>query len=292
MKTDQTLLVLGARGMLGRALVERLEKQGRRFRAVGRAELDLTDAEALASALESWAPSAILNAAAFTDVAAAEDPARNDLVMALNRDLPARLGVYASRNEIPVVLVSTDFVYDGRLDRSYLETDATAPLQMYGRSKLAGERALLAAAPEALIARTSTLYGPGERPRPHYVDAILAQARTMDSFTVVETPVSSPTCTTDLAVMLLALLDVGARGIVHTVNDGGCSRYELARAAVEEAGLSDRCEVHSRPEPEGGLPRPARAILDVSLYEKIVGVRPRPWREALREYVDSGVTAS
>ena len=292
MKSDGNLLVLGAHGMLGRALVELLEKQGRSFHAPGRADLDLTDPQALASALESLAPSAILNAAAFTDVAAAEDPAQKALVMALNRDLPARLGVYAARRGIPVVQVSTDFVYDGRLDRPYLETDATAPLQMYGRSKLEGERELLAALPEALIARTSTLYGPGERPRPHYVDAILAQARTKESFSVVETPISSPTCTTDLAVMLLALLDAKAQGVVHTVNDGGCSRYELAKASVEEAGLSDRSKVLSRPEPEGGLPRPARAILDVTHYRQIVGIRPRPWREALREYVRSGVTAS
>ncbi len=185
---------------------------------------------------------------------------------------------------MPLIHVSTDFVFDGKLGRPYIETDPTGPVQVYGESKLLGEQAVVAAYPEALVARTSTLYGHG-RKQPHYVDAILAQARSKDVLEVVRLPVSSPTFATDLARGLVALWRVAASGLVHVVNDGACSRLELARESVRLAGLAGRVEVRERAEPPGGVRRPAYSVLDTSRFAELTGGKLRRWDAALDEYV-------
>jgi len=135
--------------------------------------------------LATVAPSAVINASAFTDVAAAERPENRETVLRLNRDAPALLARTCAGRGIPLVHVSTDYVFDGRSRRPYREDDPTHPLQVYGASKLEGELGVLAAHPSALIVRTSTLFGPATRSRPNFVDAILAQALRSEVVSVV-----------------------------------------------------------------------------------------------------------
>jgi dTDP-4-dehydrorhamnose reductase len=139
-----------------------------------------------------------------------------------------------------------------------------------------------------LIARVSTLFGPGRGSRPHYVDAVLRQAERSDRLEVVRLPVSSPSYAPDLARALLKLLQVGASGVVHVVNDGQCSRLELARETIRLAEPGRRVEVRERPAPADALARPDFSVLDTSLLAKLIGARLRPWGEALREYVEEG----
>ncbi len=287
-QSQERILLLGGSGQLGTALSLWLRRAGRVVLAPERSDLDLLDLDSVARRVREAEPAWIVNAAAFTDVAGAERPENRAAVLGLNRDLPAALARECRLRAARLVHVSTDFVFDGAATRPYREDDPTAPLQLYGSSKLEGERAALAAHPEVLVVRTSTLYGFANRPRPNYVDAIRMQAEDRSLIEVVEFPVASPTFATDLAWAILRLVDARVSGIVHVVNDGGCSRLELARAIVEERGRAQCVQVRVRAAPPDDLRRPAYSVLDTSRYAALTGTRLRPWRLALAEYLRGG----
>ncbi len=284
MRAGNSILVLGGSGLLGQAVTEHLRREDRPFDAPPRAILDITDAAAIEAWLERMQPGAVINAAAYSDVTRAERADQHPAVFRLNRDGPGRLARACHSRGIPLLFVSTDFVFDGRRRRPYVEQDTPAPLQVYGASKLAGERAVLAAHPDALIVRTSTLFGPARGRRPHYVEAILRQARRGERIAVVRQPIASPTYTPDLAAALVELIDADAHGLVHAVNTGQCSRLELAREAVRLAGTGN--EVVERPEPAPPPRRPAYSVLGVSRLERLTGHTPRAWNEALAAYLE------
>jgi dTDP-4-dehydrorhamnose reductase len=284
------VLVLGGTGRLGQAVLAELHARGIECDAPSRAEFDLSAVASVAGLLETLCPAAVVNLAGFTDVAAAERPENAEAAIALNVELPAALARACARFAMPLVHVSTDFVFDGAQSRPYFEGDSVNPLQVYGATKLDGERTALARNPNVLILRVSTLYGPGREAHPAYVDAILRQARASAAagggvLEVVETPVSSPTYAPDVAPVLVELLDRGVTGIVHAVNDGAASRLELAQATIAAAGLSDRVTVRSRPEPPSGLRRPAYSVLDTSKLFGLLGRRLPPWKDALTRYL-------
>ena len=285
--------VLGGTGLLGRAVAAELSRRGRSFAAPPRAAFDLADGAAIGTRLDALRPAAVVNLAGFTDVAAAEIPENEPAAVALNATLPALLAAACARLAIPFVHVSTDYVFDGAKATPYVEDDPVNPLQVYGATKLEGERAALAQDPRVLILRVSTLYGPGRPQRPAYVDAILAQARARaaeggGALAVVERPVASPTYAPDVAPALVDLLDRGATGIVHVVNEGVASRLELATATVAFAGLADRVAVGIRPEPHSALRRPAYSVLDTGRLERLIGRTLPPWRDGLRRYLGGG----
>ena len=282
---DRPVLVLGGRGLLGSAVVAALRARGRSLDAPLREELDVTAPHGIEAWLDRRAPAAVINAAAFTDVRAAERPEHRAVVFGVNRDGPLRIAAACALRSIPLIHVSTDFVFDGAQSRPYREEDPAAPLQVYGRSKWDGERAVLEAHSGAAVVRTSTLFGPGRRERPHYVDAIVRQAREGARVAVVPTPVASPTYSVDLAEGILALLDVGGSGVVHVVNAGGCSRLELARETIRAAGASGSVTIEERPEDPAPPRRPRYSVLDVRRYETVTGRPMRTWQEALAAYV-------
>jgi len=288
-----TVLVLGGTGLLGRATAAELTRRGRAFDAPARAAWDLADLAGLREGVKSVRPSAVINLSGFTDVGAAERPENHDAASLLNADVPGVLAAACARLSIPFVHVSTDYVFDGAKTTPYVEDDPVHPLQVYGATKLDGENAAVAANGTVLIARVSTLYGPDRAHRPAYVDAILAQARTKaaeggGTLMVVEPPVSSPTYAPDVAPALIDLMDRGATGIVHVVNDGAASRFELASATVELAGFADRVAVVVRPEPPGALARPRYSVLGTARLEALIGRRLPHWRDALARYLRRG----
>jgi dTDP-4-dehydrorhamnose reductase len=284
------VLVLGGTGRLGHAVIAELTRRGVELEAPSRAEFDLTAVGSVAGLLETLCPTAVMNLVGFTDVAACELPENAEAAIALNVELPAALARACARFAIPLAHVSTDFVFDGAQSRPYVEGDPVNPLQVYGATKLDGERTALSRNPDVLIVRVSTLYGPGRQQHPAYVDAILKQARAASTagggvLEVVETPVSSPTYAADVAPVLVDLLDRGVSGIVHAVNDGAASRLELAQATVSLAGLGDRVSVRARPEPPTGMRRPAYSVLDTSKLHRLLGRRLPPWKDALERYL-------
>ena len=279
-------LLLGGTGRLGRALAAVLRERGVPFAAPGRSEVDLAATDRLAEIIGRIAPGVVLNAAAFTDVAGCEAPEIRDAVFRINAGAPEALARACDRLAIPLVHVSTDYVFDGDGRVPYRETDDPHPIQVYGASKLAGEQAVLAAASSSLVVRVSTVFGPWVPERPAYPDAILRQARTSARIEVAARPVASPTFTIDAAEAIVDLWRAGASGVVHVVNDGACSRLELARAVVEEAGFAPPVVVDERNDPPGALRRPAYSVLDTARLETILGRRLRPWRDALRCYLE------
>lgn len=286
-----SILVLGATGRLGSATAVALKRGGRPFEAPGRATLDLADLAALPGRLEASRPTAIINLAGFTDVGAAERPENLDAATLLNARLPEVLGAASARLAIPFVHVSTDYVFDGSKSTPYLEDDPVRPVQVYGVTKLDGENAAITANPRVLIARVSTLYGPNDAQRPAYVDAILAQARDKAAagggvVSVVERPVSSPTYAPDVAPALIELLDRGATGIVHVVNDGAASRFELASRTVALAGFARSVTVTTRPEPPNTLARPSYSVLDTRKLLALIGRKLPAWDDALGRYIE------
>lgn len=290
-KLPRKALVLGgANGLLGRAVAAALEQAGVEVIAASSADLDYLDYDELTDFLDAQLPEGpidcLVNAVAYTQVDKAEDEPEE--AYRLNAALPALLGVVAGERGLRLLHYSTDFVFDGTKGAPYLPTDAPNPLSVYGASKLAGEQALLDLAPPGLlILRTAWLFGPGKQ---NFVARILQLAAERSELKVVADQFGSPTYTPDLARLSVALLKNGAAGLLNAANSGQASWFELAAEAVRLAGLP--CPVLAIP--TSGYPtrakRPANSVLDISETVRLAGYAPRPWREALAEYVASLAT--
>jgi dTDP-4-dehydrorhamnose reductase len=274
-------LVLGAGGMLGRAVTHLLERQFPDTVGATRTEIDVTDRFRLEAEVERLRPTVVINCAAYTDVDGCEaDPDRARRVNAEGAEYAARAAASAGCR---IMHISTDFVFDGRSHRPYIETDHPAPLSEYGRSKLEGEARVMACASEHLIVRTSWLYGAG---RGNFVDTIRHRAAAGEMLKVVNDQHGSPCYAEDLARALRRLIEIDQRGVVHYANGGGCSRFELAAAVLDEIGTdAARLEAISTDTAGRLAVRPARSVLDTSLYTRLTGETPRPWKDALRAYL-------
>jgi dTDP-4-dehydrorhamnose reductase len=276
--------VTGAAGQLGSALVARLAERGLSCEARD-SRLDVSDAAAMRRELVALRPAVVANAAAYTDVDGCErDPAR---ARAVNAEAPAALAATCRELGVRLLHVSTDYVFDGRGTRPLREDDAVAPLSEYGRSKLAGERAVLAASPEFVVVRSSWVFGRGR----NFIASVCARARqvqgdrSLGPLRVVDDQVGSPTYAEDLAAGLVELLERGGRGLYHLANRGAASRTQLARLALDAAGLAD-VEIQPVKTVDFPLPaqRPLYTVLDCGRAAAL-GVRLRPWQEAVRAYL-------
>jgi dTDP-4-dehydrorhamnose reductase len=285
-----TVAIFGAGGLLGRALERACAAAGDRVHAFARADCDIARAAAVAPLLAAVRPDVVFNAAAATDVDRCEREAvyafcanalgpRNLAIAALRLDPPARL-----------VHVSTDYVFSGEKGSPYDELDEPHPLSVYGRSKREGERAVLAASPHHIVARTAWLYGPGGK---SFVAKIPEILRANGEIAAVDDQWSSPTLAADAAGALRALAERAAGGLYHVANAGRASYFEVALAAAKALGI-EPCRV--RPQPSGALVRPAarpRATPLVSLALPAEGFAPlRPWEEAYVEYVRALVVSA
>lgn len=283
----------GKNGLLGRALVAALTAAGVETIPVAASDVDYFDADALDEFLDRYdtvedgqedddgSGLCLVNAVAYTQVDQAEDQAEE--AYRLNAAFPALLGVLAEERGHRLLHFSTDFVFDGAKGAPYLPNDATNPLSVYGASKLAGEEALLALdIAGLLILRTAWLFGPGKN---NFVKRMLELGSQRGELSVVDDQFGSPSYTPDLAALSVALLRAGAAGVLHAANSGRASWHELASAAV---ALAERpCVVKAIP--TGGYPtkakRPPCSVLDLSDTVRLAGYSPRPWQEALAEYV-------
>ena len=271
------ILVFGAGGMLGRDVVRAAESAHHEVVAIPRAEVDITDAGAVAEAVKGAAPSAVVNCAAYTDVDGAEgDEAEAQRVNAVGA---GNVAAAAAAAEATVVQPSTDYVFDGSKPQPYVESDEARPLSAYGRSKLAGEAQTVAANPQHYVARSSWLFGTGGR---NFVETMLSLAREQGRVVVVRDQVGSPTYTGHLAAGLVRLLDTSAFGLHHMAGAGQCSWYEFALEIFDQAGVECHvvsCTADEFPRP---APRPAHSVLAT----EIEGAIQLPhWRDGLRSYL-------
>lgn len=276
-------LVVGATGQLGRALVARLGDDV--VWSGGSAELDVRDADAVANVVRGARPDVVINAAAYNNVDRAETDVPD--AFAVNAAGPLYLARAASAAEALIVHVSTDYVFDGRQSQPYVEDDCPRPLSVYGTSKLAGERLVIASGCPHLIVRTSGLFGGGgSRAKGGcFVDRILERARAGEQLRVVSDQVFSPTYAPDLAVAVIALIGHGARGVFHVTNAGSCSWHGLAAATLALSGLDTPvAEIRAR-DLIAPARRPPHSILSKARYDELGLPVLRAWSAALEEYL-------
>ena len=270
------LLIVGARGTLGRAFARLCELRGIAYRLVSRAEMDIADARSVDAALALLDPWAVVNAAGYVRVDDAElEPAA---CFRENAEGPAATADACSRRGIPLLTFSSDLVFGGEKRAPYVESDEVAPLSVYGRSKALAEERVTAACPQALVIRTSAFFGPWDEF--NFVTLALAALAAGDSFTAADDVVVSPTYVPDLVNTSLDLLIDGETGIWHLANEGALTWYELARDAAALAGV-DSSRLEPRPVASFGLParRPAYSALGSER-----GLLLRPLGDALLRY--------
>ena len=285
----QRVLVTGAAGMLGSELLlqapEGIECVGTDLSAgVRAAGVDLADASALERLLREHGPfEGVIHCAAWTAVDLAEE--READALRVNGEACRVLARACKAAAIPLVLVSTDFVFDGQGTRPYREDDPVAPLSAYGRTKLAGERAAQTEHPRGTrIVRTQWLYGPRGK---HFPGTIHGLAKTRPELKVVDDQRGSPTTTLELAPALFDVLARGEAGIYHAACEGSATWFELARATLELTGLA---QVKLTPCTSAEFPRPARrpaySVLDCSKLARLRGKTLLPWRAALAQFLE------
>lgn len=278
------ILLLGAHGQLGRSLAPLLASFGE-LQALSRAELDLGDLAALRRVLQTERPQLVVNAAAYTAVEQAErEPAR---AFALNAEAPAELAEEAAALGAWLLHYSTDYVFDGRLGRPYRETDACAPLNVYGHSKLSGEQAI-AAGGQHLILRTSWLYS---RHGDNFLLTMQRLLRERAEVRVVADQLGNPTSCAALAAASAALVariaagNPGPGGLYHASCSGAASWYDLAQAiATDLRGHGETCArllPIAAAEYPSAVARPADSRLDCSALARDWAVTLPDWRTAL-----------
>jgi dTDP-4-dehydrorhamnose reductase len=265
------LLVTGAAGMLGRDVVAAAGSAGHEVAALARADLDITDADAVSSAIRAARPDAVINCAAWTDVDGAEE--NEAAATAINGAGAGNL----AHHGVHLVHVSSDYVFDGEAREPYTEGAPTAPRSAYGRSKLAGELALAGA--NAAIVRSSWLFGPHGR---NFVDTMRRLGAERDELAVVDDQIGSPTYTGHLAPALVAIAEQGTTGVLHVAGGGRCSWFDLAVATFEETDVS--CDVRRQSTADAGRPAPRPAFSALASTRDDAPVLP-PWREGLRAHL-------
>ena len=281
-------LILGSNGGLGRALARPLASVGQ-VTAWGRAELDLSDLASIEPKLTAQPFDVLLNPAGMTSPdACVQQP---ELAQRINMEAPSELARVCRKLGRRFIHFSTDYVFDGGKTTSWSEDDLTAPVNHYGRTKRAGELAVLEACPEALVARVSWLFGPDKSSHP---DQIIAKALQSAELTAIGDKTSSPTFTRDLCEWIQTLITdhPEARGILHLCNSGTASWQEWGEKALE---IAARLGVPVRTRKLAPLAlaectffkdaRPPHTSMSTGRFTAITGIHPRPWQEALEDHL-------
>lgn len=275
------VVITGANGQLGLAL-RRFAPPAAQVVALGHADLDISDAEAVEAALKSGAD-VLINAAAYTDVEGAE---RNRAqAFRINSDGAANLATTCAARHIRLIHVSTDFVFDGTKQTPYLPTDETHPLNIYGASKLAGEQRVLELLPAACVVRTSWVHSAHNA---NFVTKVVQRMRSGEQLRVVVDEIGSPTSTHSLAAALWRSAARPLSGIHHWSDAGAVNRFDYANAIgrfAVEFGLVSALPVISpaqSTEFATGAKRPRYSVLAIDATEAALAMRARPWLEGLR----------
>jgi len=272
--------------MLGQDVRAVAQAAGHEPLALARADLDIANVAAVDAAVAEHRPDVVINCAAWTNVDAAET--EEEAATLVNGAGAGNVARAAVQHGAWTVHVSSDYVFDGRARQPYLESSLTGPLSAYGRSKLAGEHEVAAAAPGAhTVVRSSWLFGVGG---PCFPATIRRLASERDELTVVDDQVGCPTFTGHLAVALLELARTRPLGVVHVAGGGRCSWYEFAQAIVEACGLECRVRPGRTEDLARPAPRPAFSVLGTERAHEVPKLAD--WREGLSDYLAVGVSSA
>jgi len=282
------IFVAGSSGQVALSLKEAAERKGIDLVCAGRPSFDLKDADGMRAAVNSYGPTAIINAAAYTAVDKAEE--EEALATAINAEGAAALALIAAELDIPFIHISTDYVFAGGKEAPYTEDDPTGPTGAYGRSKLKGEKAVMAANPNAMIFRTAWVYSPFGK---NFLKTMLMLARTRDELGVVADQVGNPTYAPDIAEALLAVLErietagwqPSYAGIYHLAGTGDTNWHAFAEAIFEAGKAHGLKRPHVKALTTADYPtpakRPANSRLDCSKLGETFDVHLPSWEQSM-----------
>jgi dTDP-4-dehydrorhamnose reductase len=281
------IVILGAGGRLGAALLREYRDE---FDVTGfnHTQLDLSDLGAVREKLRSTSFDLLINAAGFTKVDLCET--QPDRAFLINAEAPLVVAELCDEKNARLIHFSTDYVFDGAKRKPYTEEDKASPISIYGESKLAGEKNVVAVQNQNLVVRVSWVFGPD---RPSFIDAMVQQAQENHEVDAVADKFSTPTYTFDIAEMLPWFFGSDAPGgILHFANTGQCSWREYAQWAVDcclDAGLPLKAKTIGarklRDMANWVARRPVYSVLSTAKYTMLTGVSPRTWREAVSDYI-------
>ncbi|HYR22520.1 MAG TPA: dTDP-4-dehydrorhamnose reductase [Chthoniobacterales bacterium] len=308
------IVIVGSGGRLGAALMREYREK---FDVVGfnHSQLDLANVGEIHHNIDDLEFDVLINAAAFTNVDLAES--QPESAFAINAEAPRLLAEICRNKKARLIHFSTDYVFDGKKRKPYVETDPAKPISVYGESKRAGEENVLAAqdrsasanasADRHLVVRVSWVFGPD---RPSFIDAMIKRAREEEQIGAVADKFSTPTYTNDIARMLTQFFDVDVPdGVLHFANTGQCSWQEYAQHALDSCRalgiplkakkvgptkMADMTRLRQTASPArtyGGQAnwiarRPVYSVLSTAKYAKLTGVSPRSWRDAVADYIE------
>ena len=282
------VVILGAHGRLGAALMREYRDK---FEVVGfnHAQLDLGKPEEIHAEIDKLDFDVLINAAAFTNVDLCET--EREQAFAINAEAPKVLGEICSEKNAKLIHISTDYVFDGEKREPYVETDAAEPISVYGESKRAGEKNVLAGRDQHLIVRVSWVFGPD---RPSFIDAMIKRAREEEQINAIADKFSTPTYTHDIAEMVSRFFDVDVPGgFLHFANNGECSWQEYAQHALDccrASGISLKAKTVGPAKiadmKNWTARRPVYSVLSTAKYAKLTSVTPRSWRDAVADYIE------
>ncbi len=271
--------ITGAAGLFGHGLVAAFSTRHEVF-PLTRTEADITDAESIRAALERIRPDLVVHPAGIPDIDICEaDPA---LAFRVNYQGTCNVAAAAHALGAGLAHISTDAVFDGRKVTPYVETDPTGPITVYGRTKLQAEQAVKTLE-RYWIFRVSVLFGPGKI---NFVEKGLRKAAAGEEYKVASDQLGCATHTVDAGLKIMEVAEAGRYGLYHLANQGECTRFELARTALELAGL-DPTKVIGVPDAlmQRRAPRLKYAVMEMRALRLAGFMLPRPWREALADYV-------
>jgi dTDP-4-dehydrorhamnose reductase len=278
--------VIGTQGQLARSLAE-IVAEDVQVMCIGRPQLDLAVPDTVTSALSDLPADLVVNAAAYTAVDRAES--EPDLAFAINRDGAAAVAAVCARRHLPLIHVSTDYVFDGRRTGAYLETDPCNPQGIYGASKLAGEQAVQAVLPAAVILRTAWVHSPFGS---NFVRTMLRLSMERDSLRVVADQQGSPSYAPDLATAILVMAralcgssTAGLSGIFHLAGAGATTWHGLAVEIMAAAGRNIPVDAITTADYPTPARRPANSVLDTARIAAAYGIRLPPWQDGVRRCV-------
>ena len=286
-----SILIIGSNGQLGSELIAQCDTSCIAASSVDLPEFDITDTVQVDNLMEDTRPSIVINAAAYTDVDGAE--IERDTAFQVNRDAPAYLAKVCSHANIPLIHISTDYVFNGEKNSPYKETDPVSPINLYGQSKLEGEIGICSELKEHIIIRTSWLYGVHGR---NFVKTMLRLAKENESIDVINDQFGSPTYAKDLAETVLTVASTIYDqtdiqwGIYHFCNEGVISWHAFAEAIFEIATPIISMKIqHVRPVSSDEYPsntrRPPYSMLDCQRIQKQFGIYLKPWRQRLEKMI-------
>jgi len=276
---SQRVVVLGGRGMLGTDVVMACRQRGHDVAAYDLPELDVTNRDHVRRAIRG--AEAVVNCAAYTNV----DGAESETLVAsrVNAEAVGQLGELARQAGVWVLHISTDFVFDGGLDRPYHEQDAPHPISAYGRTKWEGERLLERSGCSGCIVRIEWTYG---RHGKNFVTKLLERARTGEELRVVDDQTGAPTATTEVAEALCSLLRTRPEGLYHFASSGYVTRFGVARFIVERLSLPNRllaCKTRDFPSPAA---RPLNSRFDCRKIAPYLDGPVAPWQVPLERFLE------